>query len=46
MGGLPQAVRIFGGEDRLETLLADLSEAVFKPPTEFLLAANEQQPIN
>jgi type I restriction enzyme R subunit len=29
MGGLPQAVRIFGGEDRLEALLVSLNAAVF-----------------
>ncbi len=46
MGGLPQALRIFGSEDRLETLLADLNETVFKQPTEFLLAADDQQPID
>jgi type I restriction enzyme R subunit len=46
MGGLPQAVRIFGGENRLETILADLNETVFKQPTEFLLAADQQQLIH
>jgi type I restriction enzyme R subunit len=47
MGGLPQAIRIFGGEDRLDTVLADLNEAVFnQQPTEFLLAAEEQQPLH
>lgn len=29
MGGLPQAVRVFGNEDRLDALLASLNEAVF-----------------
>jgi type I restriction enzyme R subunit len=29
MGGLPQAVRVFGGEARLEALLASLNAAVF-----------------
>ena len=47
MGGPPQAVRIFGGEDRLDTILADLNEAVFnQQPKEFLLAAEEQQPVH
>ena len=47
MGGLPQAMRIFGGEDRLETILADLNKAVFdRQPEEFLLAAEEQRPIH
>jgi type I restriction enzyme R subunit len=47
MGGLPQAVRIFGGEDRLDMVLADLNKAVFKQqPAEFLLAAEEQQPVH
>ena len=29
MGGLPEALRVFGGEDRLDELLASLSAAVF-----------------
>lgn len=29
MGGLPQAVRVFGSAERLEVLLADLNDAVF-----------------
>ena len=44
MGGVMQAVRVFGGEDRLESLLSGLNAAVFsKYPTELLLAAEEQQ---
>ncbi|MDD2754429.1 MAG: DEAD/DEAH box helicase family protein [Methanothrix sp.] len=34
MGGVMQATRIFGSEDRLESVLTDLNEAVFKHPTE------------
>ena len=34
MGGVMQATRIFGGEERLETILTDLNAAVFKQPTE------------
>lgn len=33
MGGLPQAVRVFGGQDRLERLLADLNDALFNKKT-------------
>jgi hypothetical protein len=29
MGGYPEAVRVFGGEDRLYALLVGLNEAVF-----------------
>ncbi len=31
MGGLPEALRVFGGEDRLDDLLDSLNEAVFAP---------------
>jgi type I restriction enzyme R subunit len=31
MGGVPEALRIFGGEDRLDRLLESLNEAVFPP---------------
>jgi type I restriction enzyme, R subunit len=32
MGGLPQAMRVFGGAERLEALLEDLNAAVFQDP--------------
>ncbi|MBN8491041.1 MAG: DEAD/DEAH box helicase family protein [Burkholderiales bacterium] len=31
MGGLPEALRVFGGEDRLDDLLNSLNDAVFGP---------------
>lgn len=31
MGGLPEALRVFGGEDKLDALLDGLNEAVFPP---------------
>jgi type I restriction enzyme R subunit len=31
MGGVPEALRIFGGEDRLDRILESLNEAVFPP---------------
>ncbi|MDR3554165.1 MAG: DEAD/DEAH box helicase family protein [Syntrophobacteraceae bacterium] len=44
MGGVMQATRVFGGEERLESLLSGLTAAVFsKYPTELSLAAEEQQ---
>jgi type I restriction enzyme, R subunit len=46
MGGVLKAKRIFGGEERLERYLSGLNAAVFKQPAEFLLAAEEQQPIH
>jgi hypothetical protein len=33
MGGYPEAVRVFGGEDRLYGLLIDLNESVFPKQT-------------
>jgi hypothetical protein len=32
MGGLPQAMRVFGTEDRLDALLESLNESVFAKP--------------
>lgn len=48
MGGVMQATRIFGGEDRLESLLTDLNAAVFKQEqTEaFPHQAEELAPLN
>ena len=31
MGGLPEALRVFGGEDNLDDLLDSLNDAVFGP---------------
>ncbi|MFZ2447580.1 MAG: type I restriction-modification enzyme R subunit C-terminal domain-containing protein [Syntrophobacteraceae bacterium] len=47
MGGVMQATRVFGGEDRLETFLTGLNEAVFKQATEpRFQTAEEQQPVH
>jgi type I restriction enzyme R subunit len=44
MGGVMQATRVFGSEDRLESVLTDLNEAVFKHPTEHQTEA--QPPVH
>jgi type I restriction enzyme R subunit len=45
MGGVVQARRVFGGEERLESVLSDLNAAVFSKQQleELSLAAEEQQ---
>jgi type I restriction enzyme R subunit len=34
MGGLPEAMRVFGGSDALDALLESLNAAVFPPPAD------------
>jgi len=47
MGGMMQATRVFGSEDRLETILTGLNEAVFKHPIETgINQAGEQPPVH
>jgi type I restriction enzyme R subunit len=43
MGGLPQAIRVFGSEDRLEGLLAGLNEAAFKEHSQDAYRQNAEE---
>lgn len=38
MGGLPEAIRVFGGEESLDSLLESLNAAVFRPDDEASVA--------
>ncbi len=44
MGGIPEALRVFGGEDKLDSLLDTLNEAVFPPEDDGVSDTTPDQP--